>query len=208
MEEKECRICFSEENPEKMIAPCYCKGTSKWVHLKCLNNWRYFNNQIAKKKCMECNFEYEYLDEIIYKYHKCDKIFDFILKTDYLLFFNKICLLLISFFCNFKKYNIFKFKFEFMNNYIFILFNYYLFFTLFILLSLLFVKNKSQYFKMNRFNFNKLLVLFIVCFFSPFISYFLFISIIGLLFREILVGHLKTIYIIRKNSDNNIKSFH
>ena len=40
---KECRICFIDENiePNKpFINPCACSGTSKWVHIECLNRWR------------------------------------------------------------------------------------------------------------------------------------------------------------------------
>ena len=35
-----CRICLSEEEPESLIAPCLCAGTSKWVHRECLDEWR------------------------------------------------------------------------------------------------------------------------------------------------------------------------
>ena len=52
---KECRICFEEESDNnKLISPCDCKGTSQYVHLKCLQQWR--NMDIyseANKKCME-----------------------------------------------------------------------------------------------------------------------------------------------------------
>ena len=41
-EEKTCRICFEEDDPEHttMIAPCRCKGSSRWVHRECLDEWR------------------------------------------------------------------------------------------------------------------------------------------------------------------------
>lgn len=38
---KLCRICFEgyeKDNP--LLTPCSCKGSSKWVHLQCLNNWK------------------------------------------------------------------------------------------------------------------------------------------------------------------------
>ena len=70
----ECRICFEEEdinnanNP--FISPCACKGTSKYVHKKCLDTWRNTNRgRDAYYKCMECNHEYivyrEYVREPI-----------------------------------------------------------------------------------------------------------------------------------------------
>ena len=33
MEERECRICFENDNPEDLISPCLCDGTSKWVDI-------------------------------------------------------------------------------------------------------------------------------------------------------------------------------
>ncbi len=36
---KECRICLGDEG--KLISVCECKGTQAFVHLKCINRWRY-----------------------------------------------------------------------------------------------------------------------------------------------------------------------
>ena len=60
-EEKECRICYLEETPEKeMISPCLCNGTSKWIHRDCLELWRALNiNKEAYYICMECHGEYQ-----------------------------------------------------------------------------------------------------------------------------------------------------
>ena len=56
----ECRICFEDNNPENMIAPCNCSGTSKWVHRKCIEKWiQECDNEEASKKCMECKQEYQ-----------------------------------------------------------------------------------------------------------------------------------------------------
>ncbi|XP_049392954.1 uncharacterized protein LOC125857413 isoform X2 [Solanum stenotomum] len=35
----QCRICLDNEG-EDLIAPCHCKGTQKYVHRSCLDNWR------------------------------------------------------------------------------------------------------------------------------------------------------------------------
>lgn len=57
----ECRICLETGNFNTMIAPCRCAGTSKWVHRKCIERWiRECDNELAKKKCMECTHEYQY----------------------------------------------------------------------------------------------------------------------------------------------------
>ena len=53
----ECRICFEDASLNQVIAPCLCDGTSKYVHLECLNRWRNMN-QRAFFQCMECNFGY------------------------------------------------------------------------------------------------------------------------------------------------------
>lgn len=62
---KECRICFdtNSSNINKLIAPCKCSGTSRYVHETCLNKWRNMNtNRIPFFKCMECreNYQMEY----------------------------------------------------------------------------------------------------------------------------------------------------
>ncbi len=49
---KECRICFESDDlsNNKLISPCNCNGTSKYVHTNCLKLW--INNSInpnAKK---------------------------------------------------------------------------------------------------------------------------------------------------------------
>ncbi|XP_030755488.1 E3 ubiquitin-protein ligase MARCH3-like [Sitophilus oryzae] len=34
-----CRICYDNEKPEELIAPCHCKGTVAFVHRSCLETW-------------------------------------------------------------------------------------------------------------------------------------------------------------------------
>mmetsp|Transcript_20555 Transcript_20555/g.34054 ORF Transcript_20555/g.34054 Transcript_20555/m.34054 type:complete len:337 (+) Transcript_20555:82-1092(+) len=52
-----CRLCF-EGGPD-LIAPCACKGTSKWIHRDCLNRWRTSgSNPRALTNCCECGFQY------------------------------------------------------------------------------------------------------------------------------------------------------
>jgi hypothetical protein len=58
-DEKICRICLETDLPHLMIAPCSCKGSSKWVHRFCLDQWRATNQDaIAFSKCTECLFDY------------------------------------------------------------------------------------------------------------------------------------------------------
>ena len=57
---EECRICFDiETEKNKFISPCRCSGTSKFVHIKCINKWRNVNKgKDAYDKCMECRENY------------------------------------------------------------------------------------------------------------------------------------------------------
>ena len=55
----ECRICLEEDDIQNMITPCLCKGSRKYVHRQCLNEWRICSNdEDSKNKCTICNFEY------------------------------------------------------------------------------------------------------------------------------------------------------
>ena len=56
-----CRICLDTENTQDMIAPCRCKGSSKLVHRKCLDQWRAYNaDDLAFSRCMECQFTFQF----------------------------------------------------------------------------------------------------------------------------------------------------
>lgn len=39
-EEKMCRVCFCGEEAGRLFAPCHCRGSMRWVHPECLNEWR------------------------------------------------------------------------------------------------------------------------------------------------------------------------
>ena len=72
----ECRICLEEDELNNLISPCLCKGTLKYVHKNCLNEWRIVsNNEINMKKCSTCNFEY-----IIKNNNNCETRTNIILK--------------------------------------------------------------------------------------------------------------------------------
>jgi len=58
--EKNCRICLEDEDPGTMIAPCRCKGSSKWVHRDCLDLWRFNEKDRAFSQCTECLFQYHF----------------------------------------------------------------------------------------------------------------------------------------------------
>ncbi|KAJ3065245.1 hypothetical protein HDU98_011386 [Podochytrium sp. JEL0797] len=74
-----CRICFSSDTPDpeqdaldnpdnepmpdlgRLISPCKCKGTMKYVHLSCLNEWRKRTvNNSSHFQCDQCKFKYTF----------------------------------------------------------------------------------------------------------------------------------------------------
>ncbi|KAI4387112.1 hypothetical protein MLD38_004970 [Melastoma candidum] len=52
-EEPQCCICLDSEG-EDLISPCYCRGTQKYVHRSCLDNWRSTKEGFAFSHCTEC----------------------------------------------------------------------------------------------------------------------------------------------------------
>ena len=71
IDEKECRICFEEETQDNpFITPCRCNGTSKYVHLDCLETWRNENiGRDAFDMCMECRYRYKFLNKFPYEFN-------------------------------------------------------------------------------------------------------------------------------------------
>ena len=57
-----CRICFGaafEDGAGKLFAPCLCAGSSKYVHVNCLNEWRANSaNPRSFYRCDQCHYEY------------------------------------------------------------------------------------------------------------------------------------------------------
>ena len=66
-----CRICLDEEDTlDELISPCRCSGSSKYVHIDCLQKWRNTSRgQRGENICMECHTEY-----IIRKTHDREKL--------------------------------------------------------------------------------------------------------------------------------------
>lgn len=52
-DQPQCRICL-DSGGEDLIAPCHCKGTQKYVHRSCLDNWRSTKEGYAFAHCTEC----------------------------------------------------------------------------------------------------------------------------------------------------------
>lgn len=55
-----CRICHDDENMEKLISPCNCKGSLNYCHSSCLHTW--LTEKVKKLKepsCEICKCKYE-----------------------------------------------------------------------------------------------------------------------------------------------------
>lgn len=58
-DDKICKFCLDAENPDDMISPCLCNGTSKFVHRTCLHKWRSQNMESPNVyKCNQCLYKY------------------------------------------------------------------------------------------------------------------------------------------------------
>lgn len=86
-EEKMCRICFEGEKfNNELIHPCLCKGTLKYIHLKCLQEWRNINinNPEKRDNCEICKYHYAIRERIDYLKYKIPN--DIVINTLYFVF--------------------------------------------------------------------------------------------------------------------------
>ena len=62
----QCRICLEDSHHRKdFIVPCLCMGTSKYVHRRCLDEWRSQNPDSDNFfRCNTCHYRYEIIDVI------------------------------------------------------------------------------------------------------------------------------------------------
>jgi E3 ubiquitin-protein ligase DOA10 len=58
----QCRVCLESDN-EKMCAPCKCRGSSKFIHTKCLTEMR-MSNLLFRDKCTVCFDSYVVKDDV------------------------------------------------------------------------------------------------------------------------------------------------
>ncbi|KAG0208216.1 hypothetical protein BGX28_000743 [Mortierella sp. GBA30] len=65
MEERQCRICLGGADEEdtlgRLISPCLCKGSMKYVHVECLNAWRARSpKRESHYKCDTCKYSFSF----------------------------------------------------------------------------------------------------------------------------------------------------
>ena len=55
-----CRICFESEQEDKIIIPCQCEGSIKYVHKKCIKHWILsLNIPIDNAQCEICKSKFQ-----------------------------------------------------------------------------------------------------------------------------------------------------
>lgn len=55
-----CRFCLDNDFQEDLFVPCNCSGTARYVHRRCLQEWRSQDiYSLNYTRCQECLFEYE-----------------------------------------------------------------------------------------------------------------------------------------------------
>ncbi|GAA5990832.1 hypothetical protein JCM11641_000843 [Rhodosporidiobolus odoratus] len=61
-----CRICFGsdvdDEELGKLIVPCKCSGTARFVHQECLTSWRLADKKNGFYQCTMCGYQYHLRD--------------------------------------------------------------------------------------------------------------------------------------------------
>lgn len=97
-----CRICYgTEEDCEKLISPCRCAGTVRFVHENCLKTWLVATNAvISTHRCELCHTKYKiesYADTKIYFKGLCKESLVNRIFTGILFIIGAMLVVLISF---------------------------------------------------------------------------------------------------------------
>jgi len=61
--DRKCRICLDGDDPDlgKLIKPCKCNGSIRYVHVVCLNRWRNTStSRSAFFQCPQCRYKYHF----------------------------------------------------------------------------------------------------------------------------------------------------
>ncbi|KAF9435607.1 hypothetical protein BGZ76_005894 [Entomortierella beljakovae] len=73
VDERQCRICLGGADEEdtlgRLISPCLCKGSMKYVHVECLNAWRARSQKRESHyKCDTCKYSFSFRRTSFAKY--------------------------------------------------------------------------------------------------------------------------------------------
>ena len=59
VEDKMCRLCWGDEDDGPLVQPCACRGSVKWIHQHCLEQWRRKGpRKDAAYRCGQCRDRY------------------------------------------------------------------------------------------------------------------------------------------------------
>ena len=54
-----CRLCWGGEEDGPLVQPCACRGSAKWIHEHCLEQWRRTGpKKDSAYRCGQCMHEY------------------------------------------------------------------------------------------------------------------------------------------------------
>ncbi|KAJ8542019.1 hypothetical protein K7X08_016885 [Anisodus acutangulus] len=90
----QCRICL-ESDGRDFIAPCKCKGTSKYVHRECLDQWRAVKEGFAFSHCTTCKTPFYLRVNDLHRRWRSLK-FQFFVTSDVLFIFLAVQLVIAS----------------------------------------------------------------------------------------------------------------
>ena len=68
--QKLCKICYEKEDKadDKIINPCFCEGTMKYIHENCLKQWIQKKDNMSYIRCEICKYEYKIMLHMKYKF--------------------------------------------------------------------------------------------------------------------------------------------
>ena len=212
---KNCRICFDNnlDQNDIWLAPCKCIGDRKFVHRKCLNEWRATSTrENAFTQCEICQTQFK--TKLAFPLEKsfCNKFminlitnFKFFYYLSIQVILTIISIILYNIDYNKKLFHIFNLEddpisvYYFLSNLILVIYM-----TLFFLCNFFIIRNKSLYIK-EYFNVNYYKVSYIVM--LMIVGYFINL-IIGSLIMSVSLSQFSTYHynIIEKiNKANNIE---
>jgi len=74
---RKCRVCYAGADTEatlpeacrgRLFSPCLCRGTARFIHVDCLDDWRYSDGGRGKRfyQCPTCMYEYRIARTVVY----------------------------------------------------------------------------------------------------------------------------------------------
>lgn len=88
-----CRFCFDDTNPEDLFVPCNCTGTARYVHKRCLQEWRSQDiHSLNYTRCQECLLQYEMTNDFSFRlscWIKCCRLLSYSYLSVFVLMFTE-----------------------------------------------------------------------------------------------------------------------